>query len=87
MYNLNNRMKYAPDGVNEPGKKRNMEKLYYSTPYVKQFEAKVLRCTKGKQDMYEVVLDRTAFYPEGGGQPSDMRTLGVANVISVHEKG
>lgn len=87
MYNLNNRMKYAPDGVNESGKKRNMEKLYYSTPYVKQFEAKVLRCTKGKQDMFEVVLDRTAFYPEGGGQPSDMGTLGEANVISVHEKG
>ncbi|MBT9779840.1 alanyl-tRNA editing protein [Clostridium sp. MCC353] len=64
-----------------------MEKLYYSTPYVKEFEGKVLRCTKGKQDRYEVVLDRTAFYPEGGGQPSDMGTLGDANVISVHEKG
>lgn len=64
-----------------------MEKLYYSSPYVKQFEGKVQRCTEGKNGQFEVVLDKTAFYPEGGGQPSDMGKLGEANVWSVHEKG
>lgn len=63
-----------------------MEKLYYQLPYVKQFEAKVLSCEKGKKG-FEVILDRTAFYPEGGGQPSDTGMLGEARVLEVHEKG
>ena len=63
-----------------------MEKLYYQLPYVKQFEAKVLSCGKGKKG-FEVILDRTAFYPEGGGQPSDTGMLGEARVLEVHEKG
>lgn len=45
-----------------------MEKLYYRIPYIRQFEAKVVSCEKGKKG-FEVILDRTAFYPEGGGQP------------------
>jgi alanyl-tRNA synthetase len=44
--------------------------LYYRDPYAREFEAKVLRCI----DNY-VVLDRTAFYPKGGGQPSDIGSL------------
>ena len=52
-----------------------MEKLYYRIPYIRQFEAKVVSCEKGKKG-FEVILDRTAFYPEGGGQPSDTGTLG-----------
>lgn len=63
-----------------------MEKLYYQIPYVKEFEAEVLSCTKGKQG-YEIRLDRTAFYPEGGGQPSDTGTLGGVFVTFVHEQG
>ncbi|WP_125140209.1 alanyl-tRNA editing protein [Clostridium transplantifaecale] len=63
-----------------------MEKLYYQLPYVKQFEAKVLSCEKGKKG-FEVILDRTGFYPEGGGQPSDTGMLGEARVLEVHEKG
>jgi alanyl-tRNA synthetase len=43
------------------------EQMYYVDAYVKEFEAKVLRVIDGKY----VVLDRTCFYPEGGGQPSD----------------
>lgn len=63
-----------------------MEKLYYQLPYVKQFEAKVLSCEKGKKG-FEVILDRTGFYPEGGGQPSDTGMLGEGRVLEVHEKG
>ena len=45
--------------------------LYYLDPYAREFEAKVL-ASFGDQ----VVLDQTAFYPEGGGQPSDQGSLG-----------
>lgn len=62
-----------------------MEKLYYSIPYVREFEAEVVSCTR-EQDGFEVILNRTGFYPEGGGQPSDTGTLGEANVFDVHEK-
>ncbi len=64
-----------------------MEKLYYHRPYVKTFEAKVTGCTQGKDGTFEVILDRTAFYPEGGGQPSDTGTLGEAAVLDVRERG
>lgn len=52
-----------------------MEKLYYRAPYVKEFEAVVVSCEEGGQGAYEVVLNRTGFYPEGGGQPADVGTL------------
>ena len=48
-----------------------MEKLYYRQPYVKAFEAVVTDCREGKNGRYQVMLDRTGFYPEGGGQPGD----------------
>jgi len=41
-------------------------KLYYENPYLREFEAEVIY-SNGR----EVVLDATAFYPEGGGQPAD----------------
>ncbi len=63
-----------------------MDKLYYEKPYVKTFEAKVLDCRPGKDGLYEVYLDRTAFYPEGGGQPADMGKLGEAAVLDVRER-
>ena len=42
-----------------------MKKLFYDSAYIRTFEAKVLSCEKGKKG-YEVALDQTAFYPEGG---------------------
>ncbi|MFW6677506.1 alanyl-tRNA editing protein [Lacrimispora sp. AGF001] len=63
-----------------------MEKLYYERPYVKQFEAEVTGCIPEKDGKYLVQLSRTAFYPEGGGQPADTGTLGDAHVLDVRER-
>lgn len=63
-----------------------MEKLYYQVPYVKEFQAVVTSCELGIDHRYQVTLDRTGFYPEGGGQPSDTGTLGDAVVFDVQEK-
>ena len=61
-----------------------MKKLFYDSAYIRTFEAKVLSCEKGKKG-YEVALDQTAFYPEGGGQPYDTGILGGAHVTAVHD--
>jgi len=61
------------------------EKLYYSDPFLREFTATVLSCEQDKNG-WTVTLDRTAFYPEGGGQPTDFGTLGDAQVTDVREK-
>lgn len=63
-----------------------MEKLYYKMPYVKSFEAKVIGCHPGNDGRFKVILDRTGFYPEGGGQPADTGSLGGVRVLDVHER-
>ena len=62
------------------------EKLYYSDPFLREFTATVLSCEADKTG-FKVVLDRTAFYPEGGGQPADHGTMNGIAVTDVHEKG
>ena len=62
------------------------EKLYYSDPFLKAFTATVLSCEEAKGG-FQVVLDRTAFYPEGGGQPADHGQMDGIAVTDVHEKG
>ena len=61
------------------------EKLYEQDAFLIKFEAQVLSCEKGKKG-FDIVLDRTAFYPEGGGQPWDTGTLGDAKVLEVHQR-
>ena len=61
------------------------EKLYYADSFLTEFTARALSCEKSKNG-WEVQLDRTAFYPEGGGQPSDHGTLGGAAVSDVRER-
>lgn len=61
------------------------EKLFYHDPFQTSFTAEVQSCEPVK-DGYAVVLDRTAFYPEGGGQPADHGVLGGVRVLDVHEK-
>ena len=62
------------------------KKLYYDDPFMSDFTARVVLCEETKGG-YGVVLDQTAFYPEGGGQPADHGKLGGVNVLDVHEKG
>ena len=57
-------------------------KLYYENAFLQDFTAAVESCGAVK-DGFAVVLDRTAFYPEGGGQPADHGTLGEARVLDV----
>lgn len=60
-------------------------RLYYEDVYKKVFTAKVLECREAKKG-FQVVLDESAFYPEGGGQPSDTGFLNEVKVTEVHEK-
>ena len=60
-------------------------KLYYSDAYIKEFEAEVVSTVESKNG-YITVLDRTAFFPEEGGQSSDKGCIGEARVIDVYEK-
>ena len=62
-----------------------LDQLYYREPYLREFDAVVLRCEESKGG-WNIVLDQTAFYPEGGGQPCDLGTLGSARVLDVREK-
>ena len=59
------------------------EKLYYQDPYLREFSAQILQKTPLADGKFALVLDRTAFYPEGGGQPCDLGTLNGVPVIDV----
>lgn len=61
------------------------EKLYYENSYIQRFEAEVLACEK-QEDYYEIVLDKTAFFPEGGGQSADRGFLNGIPVSDAREK-
>ena len=60
--------------------------LYEQDAELRVFEARVLSC-RPRGEGYAVVLDRTAFFPEGGGQPADQGFLGEARVLDVHITG
>ena len=62
-----------------------LDALYYKDAYLKEFTSKVISCQPGKNG-YEVELEDTAFYPEGGGQPGDIGSLnGSVEVIDTKE--
>lgn len=62
------------------------ERLYYSDSHLMEFEATVLETTEDDAGRAYVLLDRTAFYPTGGGQPHDTGTLNDARVINCLER-
>jgi misacylated tRNA(Ala) deacylase len=62
------------------------EELFLEDSYLREFEARIVELS-GR----EVILDRTAFYPGGGGQPPDKGTLGIgpvrASVVDARREG
>jgi alanyl-tRNA synthetase len=62
------------------------ERLHLTDPYLLDFEAQVMSAGE-HEGRPAVVLDRTAFYAESGGQPGDAGTLGEARVVAVVEFG
>jgi alanyl-tRNA synthetase len=57
------------------------ERLYYEDSHLTEFEARVVAASERVSGWAAVTLDRTAFYPTGGGQPSDVGVLNGARVI------
>ena len=78
------------------------EKLFYRDSHLAEFDAEVISCRPAEvrkeksshsstqdssgREMFEVELDRTAFFPEGGGQYADTGMLGGAEVLDVQEQ-
>lgn len=62
------------------------EKLYYLDSHMFEFEAEVLECRELERG-WGIILDRTAFFPEGGGQPADTGVIGSVAVTDVQERG
>jgi alanyl-tRNA synthetase len=57
------------------------ERLYYRDSHLLEFDARVIDVSERDDGAIALTLDRTAFYPTGGGQPNDTGTLGEARVI------
>ena len=62
------------------------EKIYYENVRQTSFKARVISVRPAEEGTSLVVLDRTAFYPEGGGQPCDLGELGGQEVLDVQEE-
>lgn len=61
-------------------------KLYYEDSHCRAFRAQVTGCAAADGG-YEITLDATCFYPEGGGQAADTGRLGGVRVLDTRERG
>ena len=61
------------------------DKLYEADGHIKEFSASVISCSEGERG-FEVILDKTAFFPEGGGQKPDTGFIADAKVFDVQIK-
>ena len=61
------------------------ERLYYRDSHIHVFEAAVTGCIKDKKG-WLITLDKTAFFPEGGGQSADTGCIGEARISDVQER-
>lgn len=61
------------------------KKLFYKNPYIKEFTANITKIIE-KNGEFHIELNHTAFYPEGGGQPSDTGYIDDIPVSHVYEK-
>jgi alanyl-tRNA synthetase len=62
-----------------------MNKLFYENQYIREFTAEALSIIE-KDGAYHIVLDKTAFFPGGGGQFCDLGTIDTLEVIDVYEE-
>ena len=62
------------------------EKLYDKDSYLQEFQATVISCEQKNENTWRVVLDKTAFFPEGGGQTGDTGWLNDVEVTDTREK-
>lgn len=61
------------------------EKLYYIDSHMAEFTARIMDCTVADGG-FDIVLDRSAFFPEGGGQAADTGYIALAQVLDCQEK-
>lgn len=74
-------------GNHTPSERIPMEKLFYQDTRMIDFEATVTECFQDEKNKgWQVVLDRTAFFPEEGGQTADKGTLNNQDVLDVQIK-
>lgn len=67
----------------------NTTKLYQIDTYLQNWTAEITSANKyeDKDDLWEIMLNQTAFFPEGGGQSCDLGYIGAYEVIDVQESG
>ncbi|MBW8350076.1 alanyl-tRNA editing protein [Bacillus sp. IITD106] len=61
------------------------DRLYYQDAYIKKFTTQIIKESQDSDGNWYVVLENTAFYPTGGGQPHDTGTINGIDVLNVEE--